>query len=198
MREAPFLPQRRSVRLKHFDYASRASYFVTICTHEMKRLFGTVVGDTVTLNACGRIADRCWREIPLHFTNVELGAHVVMPNHVHGILRWGSLENDGELRAKEPRRAQHAVPLRPDGEARRFREMVATSIPVIVRSFKSAAAARIRATLGKPDLVVWQRGYYEHVIRDDDDFRNASAYIRTNPARWRFDKDNIRGPGFSS
>ncbi|MGH9647334.1 MAG: transposase, partial [Bryobacteraceae bacterium] len=95
----------------------------------------------------------------------------------------------GGLVAKHLRRAQHAVPLRSE-PARRFAAMASNSIPAIVRSFKSAATAGIRAALERPLLSVWQRGYHEHVIRDEADFRNTCEYIRVNPTRWEFDEDN--------
>ena len=189
MREEVFLPRRRSVRLSAFDYSSPTAYFVTICTHDRRRLFGEVSGYAVALNVVGKIAEKCWRDMPSHFASVELGPHVIMPNHLHGIIRLLPPEADGGLVAKHPRRAQHAVPLRPE-PARRFAAMTANSIPAIVRSFKSAATAAIRVSLGAPRLSVWQRGYHEHVIRDEDDFRNTCEYIRMSPARWEFDKEN--------
>jgi len=117
-----------------------------------------------------------------------------VPNHVHGIIRLTHPAN-GSLVAKHLHRAQHAAPLRQDGSAapedvRRTSAIVADSISAIVRSFKSAAAKRIREALGKPQFQVWQRGYYEHVIGDGDDFRNTCEYIRLNSARWEFDEEN--------
>jgi REP element-mobilizing transposase RayT len=189
MREEVFLPRRHSVRLPAFDYSSPTAYFVTICTQDKRRLFGEVSGYAVALNVVGKTVERCWCEIPSHFKSVELGPHVIMPNHSQGIIRLLPPEADGGLVAKHLRRAQHAVPLRPE-PARRFAAMAANSIPAIVRSFKSAATAGIRSALARPLLSVWQRGYHEHVIRNEDDFRNACEYIRMNPARWEFDEEN--------
>ncbi len=189
IREEVFLPRRRSVRLPTFDYSSPTAYFVTICTQDKHRLFGAVSGYTVALNVVGKIVEKCWGDIPLHFVGVESGPHVIMPNHLHGIIRLLPPEVDGALVAKHLRRAQHAVPLRRD-TARSFATMATNSIPAIVRSFKSAATAAIRTSLGRPSLSVWQRGYHEHVIRDEDDFRNTCEYIRMNPARWKFDEEN--------
>jgi putative transposase len=191
MRGEVFLPRRRSVRLSAFDYSRSASYFLTICTDGKRRNLGELRGHTVALSAAGQIVEQCWREIPAHFIGIELGPQVVMPNHVHGIIRLLPNQVNREIGAKHSRRAQHAVPLRPEVEdTRRFGSMVANSIPAIVRSFKSAAAMRIRALVGKPRLVVWQRGYFEHIIRNEDDFHNTCAYIRTNPARWEFDENH--------
>ena len=189
MREEVFLPRRHSVRLPTFDYSSSTAYFITICTQDKRRLFGEVSGYAVALNSIGKIVEHCWLDIPSHFARVELGLHVIMPNHLHGIIRLLPPEADGGLVAKHPRRAQHAVPLRPD-TVRSFAAMTPNSIPAIVRSFKSAATAAIRTSLGGSSLSVWQRGYHEHVIRDEDDFRNTCEYIRMNPARWEFDEDN--------
>ena len=77
------LPNRRSIRLKAFDYAAPGAYFVTIVTHGRAPLFGAVKDGQVRLSRIGAVADRCWREIPNHFPHVELGSFVVMPNHVH-------------------------------------------------------------------------------------------------------------------
>ena len=91
---------RRSIRLKEFDYAQPGGYFVTIVTYQRDLLFGEIVDEEMALNDFGKIADECWRAIPEHFPNVELGAYAVMPNHVHGIVV-----------INEPVGAQHAAPL---------------------------------------------------------------------------------------
>jgi putative transposase len=184
-----FLPRRRSVRLPAFDYSSPSAYFLTICTKDKRLIFGEILNHNVALNAAGKAVDACWLEIPSHFVGVELGPHIVMPNHGHGIIRLSPQPVNDEPSAKHFRRAQHAVPLRPE-PMRRLGEIVASSIPAIVRSFKSAATMRIRASLKAPSLTVWQRGYYEHVIRNERDLRNACEYIRMNLARWQFYEEN--------
>ena len=86
---AKFDPQkyhRRSIRLKGFDYSSAGAYYVTIVAQRRECLFGEVVNGDMMLSQRGKIADDCWREIPNHFPHVELGAYVIMPNHVHGII----------------------------------------------------------------------------------------------------------------
>ena len=184
MRKDTPLPRRRSVRLKSYDYSQPAAYAVTLCARDRKCLFGKIVLGKALLNVLGEIVDRCWAEIPRHFFGVELPLHVVMPNHLHGILVLSQ-------------RARRAVPLRFSADlafsmagAEAFGIPVAHSIPTIVRSFKSAVTKRAREILRRPDLIVWQRGYYEHVIRDGRDFNNAWDYIRWNPQRWEFDEEN--------
>jgi REP element-mobilizing transposase RayT len=208
MGDKSFLPQRRSVRLKGYDYSKPSAYFLTICTRDKKQMFGSVKGDRMIPNTLGNFVSDCWMEIPDHFRHVELAAHVVMPNHVHGIIilraNPGSKVKsnnrtpssiDSENIVKVERRAQDAVSLRPETvrsqkHGRNFLAMHAGSIAAIVRSFKSASTKRIRQALRNPRFNIWQRGYYEHVIRDEDDFRNSCDYVRTNPARWSFDEED--------
>lgn len=86
MKFDPQKHHRRSIRLKEFDYAQQGGYFITVVTYQRECLFGEIVNEEMQLNELGKIADECWRAIPEHFPNVELGAYVVMPNHVHGII----------------------------------------------------------------------------------------------------------------
>ncbi len=80
------LDTRRSIRLKNYDYAGNGPYFVTICSHHQKCIFGKIVNGVMLLNGVGRIARKCWNEIPLHYPNVILDEYVIMPNHIHGII----------------------------------------------------------------------------------------------------------------
>jgi len=179
------LPNRRSVRIKSFDYSQAGMYFVTVCTHERKCIFGEIVGDEFVPNALGKIVNRCWREIPGHFPGVGIEIHAVMPNHFHGLISLPKL-----ARAEE--RAQHAAPLRArSGAVEAVDALARRSVGAIMRSFKAAVAKDARETLGLA-ATVWQRGYYEHVIRDKRDFQNVWEYIRWNPLRWAQDEENPR------
>ncbi|MGB0035632.1 MAG: hypothetical protein WBP79_09180 [Candidatus Acidiferrales bacterium] len=192
MRKLPFLPSRRSVRLKGFDYAQPSAYFLTICGHENKCLFGEVIFGEMKLNALGKIVNECWLEIPNHFTNVEIVTHIVMPNHFHGIVgiqdrvRSAETEVPGENVAKHLRRAQHAAPLR-----KPFAVVAPRSISALVRSFKAETTKQVRGILRRPLFSVWQRGYFEHILRDERDFGNAHEYIRLNPSRWDSDEEEF-------
>jgi len=191
MRNEPFLPRRHSVRLPHFDYAQPGQYFVTICVHNMKPLFGKVVGHEVALSDLGRIAENCWIEIPSHFPNVHGGPQVTMPDHVHGIVAIQSPRHEraaanGENSAKDDRRARYIVPLR-EKPSRDFGDAVAGSIATIVGTFKAAVSRKARHYLTRNSSSIWQRGYYEHVSRDERDFQNVCEYISMNPARRAFE-----------
>ena len=196
MNEKPFLPRRRSVRLKRFDYSEDFAYFLTICTRDQKPLFGELVGSKIALHKLGEIVQECWLDIPNHFSNVELAAHIVMPNHIHGMViiqrRVPQIRasNNSEKSAEDKfsaaevdRRAWHAMPLPHRPTIRRFAAPTICSIPTIVGAFKAAVSRAWSKYSSRTAGSIWQRGYYEHVIRNEDDFQNTCEYIRTNPAR---------------
>lgn len=178
----PHRHHRRSIRLKGYDYSGVGVYYVTIVAWRRECLFGEVVGGEMRLNPRGRISDECWREIPNHFQNVKLGVHVVMPNHMHGIIFINGMD---ENRIATPRSqsvgARHASPLRPRG-------VMAGSLGAIIGSFKSAVTKRIGRELNETGI--WQRNYYDHVIRDDKDLQNKTDYINANPLLWDDEDEN--------
>ncbi|MCX5971911.1 MAG: transposase [Coprothermobacterota bacterium] len=171
---------RRSMRLVHYDYAEKGSYFITVCTYDRGCLFGDIVGIEMQMNRWGEIADECWQAIPIHFGNVELDAVVVMPNHVHGIIMITDVG------------ATHASPLHspmptiPNGPKPR-------SIGAIIGSYKSGVSKRINGTCATLGKTVWQRNYYEHVIRNEAELDLIRQYIESNPARWAEDRENPNG-----
>ena len=176
-------PARRSIRLFGYDYSSAGLYFVTICAHERKSLFGRVAQDAVSLTRLGKIVRECWVGIPCHFGRVDLDAFVVMPNHLHGIIVL--------RRFPKAVGAQHAAPLQTEGSVGRPNNGVPPgSLPVIIRSFKSAVTQRARKELGGIHTPVWQRNYYEHIISDGKDLDEIRRYISENPARWNLDEEN--------
>lgn len=173
---------RRSIRLKGYDYSQEGAYYVTIVTWRRDFLFGEVVSGEMKLNQRGQIADACWREIPNHFPHVELGAYVIMPNHMHGIIVINPTgENRIVANTSQSVGARHASPLRPRG-------VPPNSLGAIVGSFKSAVTKRIGRELNETG--VWQRNYYEHIIRDEKDLQNKTDYIEANPRLWDEDDEN--------
>ena len=175
MDEETQIRHRRSIRLKNFDYTQPASYFVTISAHNQKCLFGEIIFGVMKYSLVGRLVNECWLEIPRHFPNVALPRHMIMPNHLHGII---------VLRGRMPGVDERRKPAKVEG----FSKPVVGSIGTIVRSFKSAVSKRAREMSGRPQMQVWQRNYYEHVIRNKDDFRKTVEYICRNPERWGKDK----------
>jgi REP element-mobilizing transposase RayT len=211
----PDIHQRRSVRLKGYDYAASGAYFITICAHERECLFGEVKEGGMTLNAVGSAIVTCWQQIPVHFSNVVMDAFVVMPNHFHAVLHI----TDATVGAKQGASASPgsdgihvdenvnfvkggnkgeadescASPLRPQGTQR-------GSLSAIVQNFKSVSTRKINVLRDNPGCPVWQRNYYEHVIRDEADYNRIAEYVTTNPQRWIEDKlhPNNYGAGNNS
>lgn len=178
MDHEPSFPARSSIRLRGFDYSQAGVYFVTVCTHDRGCLFGEIRHGTMQLNEAGSIVRQCWLETPRHFPGVELQAYVVMPNHIHGVVAIF-------------RRARHAVPLRDTkSKVEAFGKPIAGSLPTIIRSFKAAVSKRVRAMRRLPTTQIWQRNYYERVIRTGDEFDEVSRYIWENPKAWEFDEEN--------
>ncbi len=183
MRYDPERHHRRSLRLKGYDYCQPGAYFVTICTRQRLCLFGEVVNGQVRLNAYGEIVRRCWENIPNHFAHVALDAFVVMPNHVHGIL---VIVCDPDEMPNNATPHHGAVQRRTE----QFGKPVPGSIPTVVRSFKSATTKLINELRGTPGCPVWQRNYYERVIRNERMLNQLREYIATNPLRWATDWEN--------
>ena len=169
---------RKSIRLQGYDYSLDGAYFVTMVTYQRDMLFGKIENGEMLLSDFGIIADECWLAIPEHFPNVELGAYAIMPNHVHGII---VIVGDG--RGTIDVGATHASPLQkqPNGPAPH-------SLGTIIGSFKSAVTKRIGREHNATGI--WQRNYYEHIIRDEKDLRNKTDYINANPMLWDEDDDN--------
>jgi REP element-mobilizing transposase RayT len=168
---------RRSVRLQGYDYTQNGAYFVTICAYERACVFGQMVDDVMAINAWGQIVQSCWDEIPAHYPMVELDAFVVMPNHMHGVI---VIVNDGRGMAC------HAP------TKREFSKPIARSLSTIVGAFKSAVTKYINRLPNPPDHPIWQRNYYEHIIRSEESLNIIRAYVANNPAQWG--EDSLYNP----
>ncbi len=181
--KSKFDPQkhhRRSIRLPGFDYSSEGAYYVTIVTYHRDCLFGEIVNKEMILNDLGKIADECWRAVPEHFPFVELGAYVIMPNHVHGIIFIRNDESYVNVRA-----TQWVAPTMPGAHPKGPKP---NSLGAIIGSYKSAVSYRIHKEHNTTGI--WQRNFYEHIIRDEKDLQNKTDYIESNPMLWDEDDEN--------
>ena len=162
--------RRKSIRLKGWDYSAPGAYFVTICTHKRQPLFGQVVDGEMVLNQYGEIVREAWFDLPNHYAHVELDAFVVMPNHIHAII---ILDADaiGVGAGLKPAPTRHPL-------------------SEIVRALKTFSARRINTLRGTPGVPVWQRNYYEHIIRNERALNAIRRYIAENPLRWYLDRYN--------
>ena len=175
-------------RAQWWDYGRDASYFITICTRRRRHFFGRIVDDAMVLSDIGKIADDCWREITDHAKNVDLGPHVVMPNHVHGILNL--VNNSTPSKSAPPEQADHESRTR-TGESpktigqMRFRNPGKNTISTIIGGYKSAVSNKARK---KEPGFGWQSRFHDHIIRDTGEYQRIANYIRKNPSRWNKDK----------
>jgi len=184
---------RKSIRLPGYDYSQVDAYYVTIVTYQRDCLFGDIVNKEMILNDLGKIAYECWRGISEHFPFVELGAYVVMPNHVHGIIVIRAVESRSAIGTVDGGRG--AALLRPyarpdDNQNPHKINVKPGSLGAIVRSYKSAVSYRIHKEHNATGI--WQRNYYEHIIRDEKDLQNKTDYIEANPMLWDEDDNNPR------
>ena len=154
------LPKRKQIRLKDYDYSQNGFYFITICTKDRKKLFGMLVDGKINLNDIGNIVDFTWNDLINH-NNIKLHQYVIMPNHIHGIIEICN------------RRA----------------DLQASKIPEIIRQFKTFSSKRINEYLkrnGREPFSmkeIWQKSYYEHIIRNEDDYLKRVEYMLNNPQK---------------
>lgn len=152
----PYYTRRNSLRHPDYDYAQAGAYFVTICTHQQSHYFGTIHNDKMHVNTWGNIAHDIWLKIPQHFSSVKIDTHIIMPNHMHGIV---ILTEDGKIK-----------------------------FGTVVGSYKSAVSKHINVAHNPEKHIIWQRGFYDHIVQHEREYQNIQKYIMANPARWREDR----------
>ena len=198
-----------SARRPNWDYTWSANYFVTICTHNGAHFFGDILSDkAMAMSEIGQIANDCWHEMPDHFPFVTLGAFVVMPNHIHGIVMIdnGKLgDSVGTIGADTDADADSVQTLHADS----VQTLRATSLPpppknenmaaispkpgslsTIIRSYKSAVTKQARHIHAD---FAWQTRFHDHIIRTNDSFQRIENYIINNPSKWADDTFNDNG-----
>ena len=185
---------RRSIRLKGYDYAQAGAYFITICTYHRVCLFGEIADGNMHLNEYGETVRDEWLRTPIVRPNVELAEWVVMPNHIHGIVvitspgrgKLPSTGGQGELSSATGRGELQLATGR--GELQFAPTSPSQTVGAIVRGFKAAATKRINLQRDRPGVPVWQRNYWEHIIRNEAAYFRIATYIINNPAQWEADK----------
>lgn len=180
---------RRSVRLKGYDYAQSGVYFTTICTEQRDCLSGEVVDGTMRLNPYRAAAAASWNGIPEHFASADVDEFVVMPNHIHGVVLIIPAADVGMGVLGTACRA-------PTAES--FGRPVSHSLATILRSFKSATTKQINEMRATPGTRVWQRNYYERVLRDDRELDAVREYITRNPLNWMDDENHPARQSFAA
>jgi REP element-mobilizing transposase RayT len=149
----PEIHHRRSIRLQGYDYSKSGAYFVTICTFQRQHLFGEIRDRTMQLNVVGQMVSAIWQNIPQHFSSVELDEFILMPDHLHGII----------VISEEIEKSN--------------------SLPTIIQNFKSISTRKINRINQNSSVSIWQRNYYERIVRGEKELHSLREYIVTNPEK---------------
>jgi REP element-mobilizing transposase RayT len=190
----PKIHHRRSIRLPGYDYSSAGAYYVTVVTWHRECLFGEVLDGEMIPNKIGKIVQWEWQNLALSFKFVELGASQVMPNHFHGILLFHDVGATrpgitGSFAGKTP---EHNATVSGLDGSPLPRGPKAASLGAIIGQFKSRVTKRLWKMPEFSGTPIWQRNYYEHIIRNEWDMRAKWDYILANPALWDDDDVNPR------
>jgi len=165
----PKIHHRRSIRLPEYNYSQDGWYYVTLCVLGDKCLLGKLTDGRIQLYQYGRIVDDCWKWLAKQYAYVHLDEYVVMPNHLHGIIiirRGGSLTaSTGNMQKYKP-------------------------LSRLVGAFKTVSTKQVNIIRNTPGRKLWQRNYYEHIIRNEEELYNIRRYITDNPVNWRKDEEN--------
>ena len=222
MKYNPKKHHRRSIRLQNYDYSSEGAYFVTMCTKNRECLFGEIVNGEMVLSEYGKIVEQCWFNLPNHYDNIELDAYVIMPDHFHGIIfiraihelpsvetvetvdsvgaihelpqresQSESLESPQPepLESPQPEPLESPQPEPLESPQQQRRKML---LPKIIGRFKMNSAKQINLIRNTPGVSVWQRDYFEHIIRDVKSLENIRNYIVQNPSKWNDKEHNTQ------
>jgi putative transposase len=181
-----------SARLRSWDYSQPGSYFVTICTANKQHYFGGIIDKKLNPTDLGKVANDCWVAIPKHFPFVELGAHVVMPNHVHGIItikpHTGGLVGTQNLASLQPA----VIPGIAHSNDKHFPAKnkfgpQSKNLASIVRGYKTGVSTF--ATMNNLKFE-WQERFHDRIIWNDRIYFAVETYIQNNPGKWDTDPQN--------
>jgi REP element-mobilizing transposase RayT len=184
---------RRSIRLRGYDYSSPGEYFITICTNKRECLFGDIENGEMVLNELGIIARDEWTNTENIRDNVKLDRFVIMPNHMHAIFQITNIVGaygDTPLQCGGTTMHKHVHrPQNDEGKSTNFKSP-SNTVGAIVRGYKSAVTTKINTLHQRPGQKIWQRNYYEHIIRNVESLNRIRKYILNNPARWEGDMNH--------
>lgn len=171
---------RKSIRMKGWDYRNEGAYFVTICACQMACIFGRVENSRMILNSWGQIVVKTWLEVPDHFDDVILDEFICMPNHLHMIIWIQYAESLGK---------RHAFSLHPHTTPQSEIGVASGSLGAIIGSFKSAVTKEINLLRNEKQPPIWQPRFHDRIIRNERELSAIRQYIRNNPKNWKEDRD---------
>jgi len=183
MKYNPKIHHRRSIRLKGYDYSRAGAYFVTICAQDKRCLLGDIVDGEMVLNKGGQMVQTVWDELPKYYPGIETDTFQIIPNHIHGII---VIVGASPCACPGTRSGTNG---QPQGVAPTL------SLPDVVHRFKTMTTKRYADGVKKNGWQpfprkLWQRNYYEHIIRNENELNQIREYIIQNPVKWEFDREN--------
>ena len=171
--------KRKGNRIKEYDYSRAGYYFVTICAQNRMALFGTIVDEVMIPNHAGNMVERIWDELPAYYPGVEIDEFQIMPDHIHGII---ILVGTGPRACPYNGQPQEVVPTMSLSDVvHRFKSLTTRKY---INGVKNSHWAPFHRTL-------WQRSFYDHIIRNDKDLTRVREYIQNNPINWALGKKNL-------
>ena len=190
------LSHRRSIRLKAYDYSRKGAYFITICTQNRECLFGRIVDQEMCLSDGGRMVQVVWNDLPSNYPGIEIDAFVIMPNHIHGIIIIHDRRGEPCVRLVGYGRKKGEHKVRPYGTR-------PDSLGRVVQGFKSKTTHEYIGGVKQMGWTpfsgkLWQRNYYDHIVRNDEELNRIREYISDNPRRWDMDRENPEGPNYQN
>lgn len=189
MQYNPKKHHRKSIRLKDYDYSQAGYYFVTICTHAREQLLGKIENGKMILNEFGEILQDELLSTETIRSNIKIDYFQIMPNHIHFIIIIKEQYINYEIVGKKSIVGVHCnEPLLQNTE--QFGKSTKNSIPTIVKLTKSSTTKRINEIRNSPGIPVWQRNYFEHIIRNEKELFEIRKYIEYNPLNWKDDEYN--------
>jgi REP element-mobilizing transposase RayT len=185
--------RRRSIRREGYDYSLPGAYFVTLISYGRMCLFGEIKDGELRQSDIGKLVYDCWLGITDHFDNTKLDEYVIMPNHLHGIIIILDPYGKGEASLDKPTIGSamisgDASPLQPKGTQ-------PGSIGAIIQNFKSVTTRKVNRLHFEPGYKIWQKNYYERIIRNEGELNATRRYILDNPLNWEQDQENPKRKG---
>lgn len=200
MKYNPKYHHRHSIRLKEYDYSQSGAYFITICTKQKEYYFGEIADKTMMLNDTGKMIEKWWYKLKNKFSNIKLDKYIIMPNHIHGII----MIDDGQTHNIKLGQTHDVI-----GQTHRSAPTTTTTknkqiivganlcvhpnISRIIQWFKSMSTNKYIQNIKNNNCPefngkLWQRNYYDHIVRNDEELNNIRRYIQDNPINWKEDE----------
>lgn len=195
----PDIHKRQSIRLKGYDYSQSGLYFITICCYQRECLFGNIINSQIILNNFGQLIKEEWLKSAEIRNEIEFDDFVIMPNHFHGIviinqeINRDFMKNDVDFQDNNVG-ANGRSPLQQIQSSRPKISMKPKSISSLIAGFKSATTKKINIIRNTPQNPVWQRNYYDHIIRNDESLARIREYVQNNPLSWENDQLHPNNP----